>query len=170
MGVSVRWGKMSFVRKDEVANDMCRSYVVGRTYVLRDVRQGKAVPKEHRPRYWCGMRQRAGIKQVGFQARRSNRGNVSGRFHSFTSQESLHAGEQRELASWVIPLSRDNQPNSFGEDEPLTRREKERERDGRIEMETRDRRIRDEFKEVQCQFEALAGKLEEVADVTDRVE
>ena len=51
------------------------------------------------------------------------------------------------------PVSKDNQPNSFGEDAPVTRREMERwERDGRIEMETRERHIRHEFKEVQCQL------------------
>jgi len=37
-------------------------------------------------------------------------------------------------------------------------------------MERRKRHIRDEFKEVQCQFEAPAGKIEKVADVTGRVE
>ena len=69
------------------------------------------------------------------------------------------------------PVSKDNQHNSFGEDAPVTRREMERwEQGGRIEMEARELHIRDEFKEVQRQFEALAGKIEEVADVADRVE
>ena len=68
-------------------------------------------------------------------------------------------------------VSNDNQPNSFGEDAPVTRREMERwERDGRIEMETRERHIRDEFREVPCQFEAMAGNIDEVAHVADRVE
>ena len=69
------------------------------------------------------------------------------------------------------PVTKENQPNNFGEDAPATRREMETwERDGRIEMEKRERHIRDEFMEVQCQFEALAGKIEEVANVADRVE
>ena len=64
-----------------------------------------------------------------------------------------------------------NQPNRFGVDAPVSRRDIEWwERDGRIEMEKRERHIRDEVKEVQCQFEALVGKIEEVVDVPDRVE
>lgn len=44
------------------------------------------------------------------------------------------------------------------------------ERDGCIETERRERHIRDEFKEEQCQTEVLAGRMEEVADVADTVE
>ena len=48
--------------------------------------------------------------------------------------------------------SKDNQPDSLG-DAPVTRGETETwERDGRIETERRERHIRDELKEVQCQF------------------
>ena len=37
-------------------------------------------------------------------------------------------------------------------------------------MERREQHIGDELKQVQCQFEALAGKTEEVANVADRVD
>ena len=66
--------------------------------------------------------------------------------------------------------SKDNQPDSLG-DAPVTRGETETwERDGRIEMERRERHIQDEFTEVQFRFEVLAGKIEEVVDVADGVE
>ena len=83
----------------------------------------------------------------------------------------LESKENQPDSFGDAPASIENQPNNFGEDAPVTRREMETwERDGRIEMERRERHIRHEFKEVQCQFEALAGKIEEVADVADRVE
>ena len=51
------------------------------------------------------------------------------------------------------PAGKDDLLNSLGEDAPVTRREMETwERDGRIETERRERHIRDELKEVQCQF------------------
>ena len=44
------------------------------------------------------------------------------------------------------------------------------ERDGHLEMEKRERDIRDEFKEVQYLFGVVAGRIEEVSGVADRAQ
>ena len=65
---------------------------------------------------------------------------------------------------------KDNQPDSFGDARATRRKMETWQRGGRIEMEKRERHIRDEFKDVQYQFEVLASKIEDVAAVADRVE